>query len=252
MKNADYTYLNIQEGGSLRMDCPLCLNRNTLSIRKLNGKLMWNCFHVSCEHKGRDNQGYTAEEMRYVFNKKDTGESKPFEIPKSFVSVYPNPNAMKYLSAYNVSPYECGARIVYDVKQDRVVFLIDIDGIVYGAVGRSLSNKNPRWFKYNTCKFPFVVGNITDTAVIVEDCVSACSVSAIHTGVAIMGTTLTDDHTNFIKSKFKKVFICLDPDANGKTFDIQKKLGYSIDTRIILIPKDLKYLTTEKIRELLI
>ena len=67
-----------------------------------------------------------------------------------------------------------------------------------------------------------------------------------------MGTTLTDDHANFIKSKFKKVFICLDPDANGKTFDIQKKLGYSIDTRIILIPKDLKYLTTEKIRELLI
>ena len=79
------------------------------------------------------------------------------------------------------------------------------------------------------------------SAVIVEDCVSACAVAPIHTGIAIMGTSLSDKHASYIRSKFRKVYICLDPDANAKTFDIQKKLGYSVDSKIVLIPKDLKY-----------
>ena len=37
---------------------------------------------------------------------------------------------------------------MYDVKQDRVVFLIDIDGDIKGAVGRTLSNGKPKSFLF--------------------------------------------------------------------------------------------------------
>ena len=250
MQGIDLDYINIDEGGSLRMDCPSCLNRNTLSIRKVSGKIMWNCFHVSCNNSGSNSRGYSISDIENIFTPKKKQEDK-FIMPKSFVSIYPNPKAMQYLKDYNINPYDCNARIMYDVKQDRVVFIIDIDGIVRGAVGRTLSNKVPRWYKYNSCEYPFVVGNDVSNAVIVEDCVSACAVAPIHTGIAIMGTSLSDKHANYIRSKFKKVYICLDPDANAKTFDIQKKLGYSVDSKIVLIPKDLKYLKQETIKELL-
>ena len=250
LQKIDFDYINIHEGGSLRLDCPLCLNRNTLSIKKIDGKVLWNCFHVSCDYKGVNSTGYSIKDIENIFDKKKEEEQK-FIMPKSFVSIYPNKKAMQYLKEYNINPYDCNARIVYDVKQDRIVFLIDIDGIVRGAVGRTLSNKIPRWFKYNICNYPFVVGSDETTAVIVEDCVSACAVSFLHTGIAIMGTSLSDKHANYIRSKFRKVYICLDPDANSKTFDIQKSLGYNIDSKIVLIPKDLKYMQQEDIKRLL-
>ena len=55
----------------------------------------------------------------------------------------------------------------------------------------------------------------------------------------------------FCKNQFRKVYICLDPDANSKTFDIQKSLGYNVDSKIVLIPKDLKYMQQEDIKRLL-
>ena len=246
----DFDYINIDEGGSLRLDCPLCLNRKTLSIKKVDGKVLWNCFHVSCNYKGANHTGYTEKDLENIFDRKPVEEQK-FEMPKSFVSIYPNPRAMQYLEDYGISPYDCNARIMYDVKQDRIVFLIDIDGIVRGAVGRSLTNKLPKWYKYNSSDYPFVVGSDVFNAVIVEDCVSACAVAPIHTGIAIMGTSLSDKHAEYIRSKFRKVYICLDPDANSKTFDIQKKLGYNVDSKIVLIPKDLKYLKQQEIMRLL-
>ena len=250
LQGIDLDNLNLDEGGSLRLDCPLCLNRNTLSIKKIDGKVLWNCFHVSCDYKGVDDKGYSMKDLENIFDRKPMQEQK-FEIPKSFVSIYPNPRAMQYLEDYGISPYDCNARIMYDVKQDRVVFLIDIDGIVRGAVGRSLTNKLPKWYKYNSSDYPFVVGSDVFNAVIVEDCVSACAVAPIHTGIAIMGTSLSDKHAEYIRSKFRKVYICLDPDANSKTFDIQKKLGYNVDSKIVLIPKDLKYLKQQEIMRLL-
>ena len=34
LQKIDFDYININEGGSLRLDCPMCLNRKTLSIKK--------------------------------------------------------------------------------------------------------------------------------------------------------------------------------------------------------------------------
>ena len=250
MQGIDLNSISIDEGGQIHIDCPQCLNRKSLGVWKKEGVVSCYCFHSSCNYRASTSRQYSMEDIENIFTPKKKEEEK-FVMPKSFVSIYPNPRAMKYLKDYNINPYDCNARIMYDVKQDRVVFLIDIDGIVRGALGRTLSNKIPRWYKYNSCDYPFVVGSDVLNAVIVEDCVSACAVAPIHTGIAIMGTSLSDKHANYIRGKFKKVYICLDPDANAKTFDIRDKLGYSVDSNIVLIPKDLKYMKQEEIKELL-
>ena len=35
-----------------RVDCPFCNHTNTLTIKKSEGKVMWYCFHASCNAKG--------------------------------------------------------------------------------------------------------------------------------------------------------------------------------------------------------
>ena len=68
LRKIDFDYINIHEGGSLRLDCPLCLNRNTLSIKKIDGKVLWNCFHVSCDYKGVNSTGYSIKDIEYIFD----------------------------------------------------------------------------------------------------------------------------------------------------------------------------------------
>ena len=70
LQKIDFDYININEGGSLRLDCPLCLNRNTLSIKKIDGKVLWNCFHVSCDYKGVNSTGYSIKDIENIFDKK--------------------------------------------------------------------------------------------------------------------------------------------------------------------------------------
>ena len=81
-------------------------------------------------------------------------------------------------------------------------------------------------------------GNI-DNCVVVEDCPSACSVSDVTTGVALMGTTLLDEHVDIVK-KYKKVFVALDKDATSKAYIMMRKLRNYVPTKLIVLNKDLK------------
>jgi len=197
--------------------------------------------------------------MSYVnatFQKKDNQNIiTEFEIPDSFKSVYSNKKAMDYLNKNNC--WEAWdwlrADIKYDVKQDRVVFLIKnryTDKFV-GAVGRAL-NKNvfPKWFMYGSKTVPFKSGQCND-AVIVEDCPSACAVSNILTGIAIMGTKLKDVQKSHLKP-YKNLYICLDRDATTKAYDMAKDLRSSGFENVIVKPleDDLKYYDTEQIRRM--
>ena len=79
----------------------------------------------------------------------------------------------------------------------------------------------------------------TDNLFVVEDCPSACSVSGLTTGLALMGTTLLDEHIEVIKN-YKKVYIALDKDATGKAILLMKKLRNYVPTKLIVLNKDLK------------
>ena len=239
----------------MRIDCPFCKNINTLSVDTTENNIKWYCFHSTCSAKGK----YQGEKnMQYVnttFKEKEKNINQEFNVPDSFKIVATNKNAQMYLHKNNCWEAWAWARadIKYDVKQDRVVFLIrdkQTDDIV-GAVGRGL-NKNvyPKWFMYGNKDVPFKCGDCDD-AVIVEDCPSACAVSNVLTGIAIMGTKLKEEHKKHLKP-YKNLYVCLDRDATTKAYDIAKDLRSSGFENVIVKPldDDLKYFSTEQIEEI--
>lgn len=244
--------LNVEKGGSYRGDCLFCLNRNTLSVRNENGNLVWNCFHSSCEAKGMSNNSVTVDDLEtFMESKALVAPSGPteFNIPKEFVTIYGNNKARDYISQYQLEDTE--ARLMYDVKQDRIVFLIEENGEVVGAVGRALAEDIvPKWYKYNSCHLPFVAGTNKYIGVVVEDCVSACKVALANlTGIAIMGTSLKEEYVSPIASIIERCFVCLDKDATEKSFKIKDTLSYHVPTYVEMIDKDLKNYSVDELKE---
>ena len=240
-----------------RIDCPFCNNKNTLSIDTTDNKIYWYCFHASCKARGKKEGEKDMHYVQKVFqgNRDLHIEDTEFVIPDSFQSIYSNEKAMRWLSNNNCwEAWSWGrADFKYDVKQDRVVFLIknrDTHKIV-GAVGRALNTRDyPKWYMYGNKDVPFKCGECVD-AVIVEDCPSACAVSNILTGIAIMGTKLKALHKSHLEP-YKNLYICLDRDATTKAYDMAKDLRSSGFENVIVKPleDDLKYYSTDIIREI--
>lgn len=243
--------LDISSGQSYRGDCVFCLNRNTLSVRNENGRLTWNCFHANCDAKGSLNVGSTVDDLQnFLHSKTNTPiNGGNFLIPKEFVTVYGNNKARDYISKYELENTE--ARMMYDVKQDRIVFLIEDNGEVVGAIGRTLSESSfPKWYKYGTSSLPFMVGTNKYLGVLVEDCVSACKVAMANlTGIAIMGTRLPEEFIVPIADKVDRCFVCLDKDATEKSFKIRDTLSYHIPSYVEMIDKDLKYYSINELKK---
>ena len=242
--------LDIQSGQSYRGDCIFCLHRNTLSVRNDNGKISWNCFHASCDAKGSTQSNFTTQDLQnFMDNKNYILQKTSYEIPKEFVTVYGNNRARDYISKFELEKTE--ARMMYDVKQNRLVFLVEDNGQVVGAIGRGLEdNVKPKWYKYNTPPVPFVVGTNKYIGFIVEDCISACKLAlAGYTGIALMGTNLPDEFTKPIVDIIDNIFVCLDKDATNKSMVIRNKLAHHTPTYIEMLDKDLKWYSVEYLKK---
>ena len=242
---------------NIRMDCPFCNNKNTLLVDTTENKISWYCFHASCKAKGKKEGEKNMHYVEKVLhgNQELHIEDKDFPIPDSFQSIYSNEKAMRWLSTNNCwEAWSWGrADFRYDVKQNRVVFLIKnrYSHKIVGAVGRALNKDDyPKWYMYGNKDVPFKCGECEDS-VIVEDCPSACAVSNILTGIAIMGTKLKEIHKSHLQP-YKKLYICLDRDATTKAYDMAKDLRSSGFENVIVKPleDDLKYYDTEQIRRM--
>ena len=109
----DYRYqldkikdLNIGTGQSYRGDCVFCLNRNTLSVRHENGRLVWNCFHANCTAKGMTDSELRAEDLDKFLSPSYDEPSKEFVIPKHFVTVFGNNKARDYIESFGIQDTE--------------------------------------------------------------------------------------------------------------------------------------------------
>ncbi len=241
--------LQIPSDTDTRMDCPFCYHPNSFIINNTNGKLSWYCFHASCEAKGMFQQEKTMDDIKAFLSLKKP--KKDFTIPKHFT--LPIGRAENYLLRNNCyDAYAKGlAKIRYDVRQDRIVFLINNNNKITGAIGRAMSRETyPKWYKYSSDeRSPFLCGT-SRTAVVVEDCASACAVSRDYTGFALMGTNFLDEYIPYIK-KYSKAIIALDRDATTKSFDIANQIGYYIPTEVKILKDDLKYFKPDEIKEML-
>jgi len=85
---------------------------------------------------------------------------------------------------------------------------------------------------------------------VVEDCPSACAVSSLYTGLALLGTSLPNSILSIIKSRWSRVIICLDKDATDKALKLVDKLGFYVNTDMKMLERDLKYENKDNIIKL--
>ena len=114
---------------------------------------------------------------------------------------------------------------------------------VVDAVGRSLSkysnNRNyPKWHRYGNSGLPFICGN-SETCYVVEDCASAVAVSQYGTGLALLGTNLSDPILDIV-ANYPSVVVCLDRDASAKAIQMKNRIGQFTKCEVRLLDVDPK------------
>ena len=227
-----------------RSDCPVCGKKNTFSVSDDGLQRLWYCFHADCNVSGRTGITLTKDHASKMFSKRTepppAAAQQSFEIPDTFVSLSRNLNAELYVKrVQSYDAYLAGrADIRYDFKRNRAVYLVKDGNRVVDAAGRSLDGRNPKWYRYGTSQYPFICGHHS-AAVIVEDCASACAISNIVTGVALMGTNLLPQHLDTL-SNYANFFVALDKDATDKAIDMVRTLRSIAPTKMIILKHDLK------------
>jgi len=241
--------IDLDIGVTKRMDCPSCNGKNTFTITNNMGSVIFNCYKASCVVSGTRRVSLTVDQIKK--SRGDTSvKEKKFVLPEYVVpireEIFHNPIGGLSWKEKIWKDY-----CLHDIKEDRAVFLIKDSekGIIVDAVGAATDNRLPKWKRYGSSRHPFVAwsgkgGDGGDNSCLfVEDCYSACTV-AKHgiTGVALLGTSLLDEHKKFLCHNFDKVVVALDPDALQKTLQIRKELQSWVKKAMVLrITDDLKY-----------
>lgn len=232
--------VTLPAGCSKRMDCPECGGRNTLSLTHDERGLVWHCFKADCDVHGAKGSRLTTESFSsLVAALAEVVEEKMEWLPHYHRKV--SVESINYIETNNFTEafFNNENRFAYDVRQNRVMFLVYADEVVVDAAGRALDDRKPKWHRYGTAHSPFIIGE-SPVAVVVEDCASACAVYPSYTGVAILGTSILPAHIKALQS-YDKVIVALDKDATAKGLDIQHKLAIvGIPSEVVFLEEDLK------------
>jgi len=231
------------DNDSYRGDCPDCGGKNSFSVNKNMGEVAWICFKASCRVRGRETIHRSVDEIVCSLLKPQKNNNNKFEVPKHFTSIHSQEEIYTYFQRVNaISLFESGAiKLQYDPKQDRAVFMVERDGVVIDAIGRSLNKNNIKWHRYGSSGKSFLhKRDRCGTIIVTEDIPSAITVGYSYSSMGLMGTDLShEDMSDIIK--FQMCIIALDPDAYSKSIRMAQRLSPWLNTKAILIPDDLKY-----------
>lgn len=241
--------LDLPDGMTARRDCPVCRGFKTFTASNREGFLVWNCYKAGCRLHGGVKTHMTAEDVRAKLAGKQSKEGKLFERPDYIVPIGANRAAQAWLQQWCLD-----VELMWDVREDRIVFPIYNDGAVVDATGRAVGNRMPKWKRYGNSSVPYVVGD-TRQAVVVEDCISAAVVAQEvvgATGIGIMGTSLSLEQKNFLRDRnFSRIVVALDADALPKTIAMAKELQNAASSiKVLKLNNDLKYRDTEDLNRL--
>ncbi len=245
---------------SSRLDCPVCGGDNTFSIQLDGGTLRWKCFRDACRTWGHTGANLTTGQICDIISNRSGGDIPPkiYQIPPYFCSVANRPDLKEILKRNNSYDawYYKDVEVLYDPRGSRLVFVIKWEGKVYGVIGKGLGNpsRQHKWHKYSQCPYPLVVSThgsnkLQERGIIVEDCFSACAVSTFGTGIALLSTTLTNFHVEFLMDNFKECLILLDPKAEKTALDMHTRLSEHMPTRMQFLADDPKCFSPDELKE---
>lgn len=246
--------IRLKDGETKRIDCLFCGGKKTLTVSRLDGKLVWNCYKASCDAKGGKRIGRSIENIKAKLANpayKQTVSKWIRPLPEVTSNPKSHEKVITFLTQnHSYAAWLAGAvKVTYDPAQDRVLFYMNGN---LGAVGRTLRNGvKPKWLSYGITTGVLAVGD-SDTAVVVEDAASACAVYAtgVYTGVALLGTNISPEQRDQLK-KYSKIIICLDKDASTKALTMARRLSSIVPTTVRMLTEDLKYLEPASIVEVL-
>ena len=240
--------IDIAEGATKRMDCPSCKGKNTFTVSKLNGVVIFNCYKLGCDARGASMVGMTAAEIKAALaSRQSIAESKlevdapTMELPLTLTYDINNKVTQSFINRWQLQ----GVPMLYDIVSCRAVFPIHSKkGRLMDAVGRTLRGDVPKWLRYsgNANYYKYGSGSV---AVVVEDAISAAVVGK-HidgaTGFAILGTSMNSKHFEALQL-YDMVIVALDPDAWSKTLQfVQMLKGHSIKATAFKLSDDIKYM----------
>lgn len=251
---AELASIRLKDGDSIRRDCLFCGGKKTLTVSRLEGKLVWNCYKASCNAKGGKRVGRSLEGIKAKLANPDYRQTVSKWI-RPLPDVTSSPKAHEKVISFLTNNHSYAAwlagavKITYDPAQDRVLFYMN-DGA--GAVGRTLrKDGRPKWLSYGSTQGILAVGD-RKVAVIVEDAASACAVytTGIYTGVALLGTNISAEQRAQLR-EYEQIIVCLDKDASRKGLKMAMSLKSIVPTSVRVIEEDFKYLDAEKILKVL-
>ena len=249
--------MNLVNGETKRTNCPVCAGVKTFTATNNMGQLVWNCYKAGCRVSGGTRVHLTSDDIRKSLGTV-AAETEAVTFQKPEWIVRDLDAVTEFCVDWDIDPISLG--LLYDVREHRVVFPVVHNNIMVDATGRALGKKLPKWKRYGKNPLPYVYGH-GKTGVVVEDCVSAaivgatgssgCSESEVYVGVAVLGTSLSEAHKQYL-SRFTTVIIALDPDALPKTLQFAKELrGYVNHVKVLRLTDDLKYRNPTDIDNLL-
>ena len=250
------------EVGRVRTDCPDCGSNNTFSAMYLPASMVviYNCFDASCEIKGSKRIGLQKHQIKNGLFKNPTDFTEAVQEEFSaanFIELAYSKQGLKYLEKVQCLDLheQKHINVKYDLKQDRVVFLVNDlkGGRIVNAVGRTMkADGKPKWYKYAKTSADYKMG-WGKIAVIVEDIPSACVVSKLDdvVGISMCGTVLSENLYNYLlQESYDKVLICLDKDAALKSMHICATLKHQMKYVGVLFPeRDLKNMDANQLEE---
>ena len=240
--------LDIQEGYSVRRNCLECNGKNTLSITKTEGDIIYHCY--KCKAKGVAKGNLSAHDIQqrlHMVHRTELPLASPLEampVPEYVVEPKPEHDLLPpFIKRWGLE----GVELLYDVKDKRAVFPIRHNSKMIDAVGRSLDGLLPKWYRYTGAAHVYLAcqGPSNGKVVIVEDVISAntiCSVWQNVTGLAILGTSLNAIHMEYIQD-FTHIVLALDPDATDKNLAYRREIASwtGRHTIAIRLQDDIKY-----------
>ena len=234
--------IHIMNGETKRMNCPSCNGYKTFTVSNNMGNIMWNCYKASCNLRGTKRVNMDASDIKNVMSRGNDVQKTldNFVIPEYIVSHDRRTKVTNWTTKWNIDIDK--VNVLYDVKEERVVFPVMHEGKTVDATGRALGNRLPKWKRYGNSGLPYCYGN-GNVGVVVEDCVSAVAAGDVNNfvGVALLGTSLTAVHKQYL-TQFSSIIIALDPDALTKTLEYAKQMRtYVRDVRVLKLTDDLKY-----------
>jgi len=232
--------LDLGEGDTVRGDCPDCGGKNTFTANKSGGAVLYNCYKLGCKISGVHTVGMTAADIQARMQEIEQDKPKP-KVEAMVLPEYVVPSGSG-LDAFRDKWDLWDQGLMYDLKDRRAVFPIFINGVMLDAVGRALAGAEPKWLRY-TGKANYFIAGIGETVVVVEDVISAITVSKLgFTGMAILGTSLSVAHMEQL-GNYSQVIVALDPDAAHKTLKFRQEIEAwtGVATTALRLDDDIKY-----------